>query len=194
MILWIILFILVLIISYVLAAKSMKDFTQTPASYEYGLFLIRQTRSLNEPLLNLIRQDLQQTDLAVSFERLFKGRQKALAVFGPRIILSKFSERLNLLELEDYTNVDKSLVTGWEVEVKNSQQIPLLEQQEHLWRQLIVSKEGSHIRCLVVSDRLAKLSKAHSNEQLLKAYQKRSFPKEQQIFLNTKEILKLLWL
>lgn len=217
MILWIILFVLVLLISYVLALRSMRDFTEVPT---YGLFLIRNIQSLNEHLLNLIYQDLQQTNLAVSFERLFKGQESALVVFGPRTVLTKFIKPLNLLELEDYTNIDKDMVAGWEIGVKNSNQtnnqtsepVPNLNQHEHFWWQVTLWRESTHIRCLVVSadgakrknlaqvlphfpsSRLTKLPKAFSNEQLFEAYKKRSFPKDKKEIQDTKEILKLLWM
>lgn len=219
-ILWIILFILVLLISYVLAARSMKDFTEVSSSENYGLFLIRNMQGLNEHLLNLIQQDLQQTNLAVSFEMLFKGQESALVVFGPRTVLTKFIKPLNLLELEDYTNLDGTSVAGWEIGIKNSHQndsqisspVPILEQHEHLWWQVIIWKGGSHIRCLIVSadgvkrknlaqvlphfpsSKLTKLPKAFSNDQVFEAYKKRSFQKDHKTILSTKEILKSLWI
>lgn len=220
MILWIILFALVLLISYVLALRSMRDFTFVPTSADYSLFLVRNIRGLNGHMLKLIQQDLQKTNLAVSFERLFKGHESALVVFGPRTILSKFVEPLNLLELEDYTNVDKDMVAGWEIGVKDNPKsdsqtfkpVPILEQQERFWWQVIAWKGGTHIRCLVVSadvakrknlaqvlphfpsSRLTRLPKAFSNAQVFEAYKKRSFPKEKKLIQETNEILKLLWI
>lgn len=222
-ILWIILFVLALLISYVLASRSMRDFSEVPTSADYSLFLIRNVKGLNEHLLNLIYQDLQQTNAAVSFERLFKGQESALVVFGPRTVLTKFIKPLNLLELEDYTNVDGTSVASWEIGIKNSHQNdsqiphhygagPILERHEQLWWQVIIWKGGSHIRCLLVSadgvkrknlaqvlphfpsSKLTKLPKAFSNEQLFEAYQKRSFPKNQKVALTAQEILKLLWM
>lgn len=219
MILWIILFVLVLLISYILASRSMRDFTFVLASADYSLFLIRNVRGLSEHLLKLIHQDLQKTSLAVSFERLFKGSESALVIVGPSKILTKYTHSLNLLELEDYTNVDKDIVAGWEVGIKNNPQIddtpksvPILDESEHFWWQVTLWKGGTHIRCLVVSaddakrknlthtlpyfpsSRLTKLPKAFSNEQLFEAYKKRSFSKDKKGIQDTNEILKLLWI
>lgn len=170
MILWAILFILVLVISYILAAKSMRDFAEVPSIQEHGLFLIKKRTGLNQQLLQLIHQDLQKSRSIISFERLFKGSESALVVFGPKKLLSKYNSNLDLLELEDYTNVDEGNVAGWEISTRDSHKedisqketaAPLLNQEEQFWWQVILWVEKgksqasglfkTQVRCLVIT-------------------------------------------
>jgi len=109
---------LVVAISFVLAYMSMKDYHYAPriSKDEYGLFLIRQTANLNTEALRSMSHQMLSEGLIISVERLFKGPQAALTIFGPRKILSKFMESLNLLELEDYTEkLMTSHISVWEV-------------------------------------------------------------------------------
>src|SRR3989338_11196841 len=100
MILWVVLFVLVVTISFVLAAKSMRDFTEVAhKGEEYSLFLIRQNTGLNVQLLNSIHDNLLSSGSIISFERLVKGQKSALAVFGPKKLLMSYKDFLNLLEL-----------------------------------------------------------------------------------------------
>lgn len=149
MILWIVLFILVVALSYVLALKSMKDFVQTPE--EGSLYLIRNRHKLSEAL-HFIAAKLQTSNLSISFEKLIKGKKAALVVYGPKQILEKLIPVLDLLELEDYTKKD----------------------DEQIWIQLILWGDlNAQIRCILVSTK----SSGFSNAQLLDNYQKRSFQK-----------------
>lgn len=113
MVLWIVLFILVLAISFILALKSMTDYQEVPKG-DNGLFLIRQTKQL---------KDLLDASTNIVLERLFKGKQAALVVFGPRQIVEKYKNHLDLVELEDYTNVDKDQVVAWEIGIKERLQV-----------------------------------------------------------------------
>lgn len=125
MILWVALFLLVVAISFVLALRSMRDYQDIPQKEkeEYGLFLIRQPGNFNAQILDHIGKALLADSLIVSLERLFKGSQAALAIFGPKRVLDKFMESLNLLELEDYTQgCSSSDVAVWEMGTRNTNQ------------------------------------------------------------------------
>ncbi len=148
MLLWFLLFLLVVAISFVLAYQSMKDFQDNPESLkaDYGLFLIRNPSQLTVELLKTLHDQVAAEGLIVSIERLFKGQESALAIFGPRQLLLSFSS-LNLLELEDYTEVDKEQIQAWEVGIKNKtalesadfqlfDNLPELKSDELFWWQI----------------------------------------------------------
>lgn len=201
MILWVILFVLVLGISFILAAKSMRDFSESlTEDSKYGLFLIRKTEHLTSHLLESIRSEHKLANFLVSFERLFKGTQSALVIFGVKKLLEKHKNTLDLLELEDYTNVDASHVSAWEVGIRgkgNNQKIfvnlPKILETEQFWWQLICPPNSKvQITAVIISpdktnrdnlsrvcqklapDRLIKLPQAFSSLQILEFYQKRS--------------------
>lgn len=120
MILWIILFLLIVAISFVLAYRSMKDYQEIPrhSKTEYGLFLIRRPENFNKDFLDRLSKLLVKEGLIVSFERLFKGSQAALTIYGPKKVLDEFIGELNLLELEDYiSNLDHNHLSIWEMGV-----------------------------------------------------------------------------
>src|SRR5437870_4004856 len=121
MILWLLLFFLTVAISFVLAYQSMRDYQENPGHFkiEYSLFLIRSPEALNINVLKAIEVELSKENLIISLERLFKGTKTALVIFGPKIILQKFSTTLNLLELEEYTKQAKDgQISVWEMGVK----------------------------------------------------------------------------
>ncbi len=219
--LWVVLFILVVAISFVLAARSMKDFTEIPtSSEEYSLFLIRKTDSLTAELLNSIHKNLLRTSLIISFERLFKGKDSALVVFGSSKLLMAYKDSLDLLELEDYTNVDVEQIFAWEVGIKKNGQwtkdngqsnLSQLSEIDQFWWQVVLSNDfKAQITAVVISadaqkrntltnnlqslspDRLIKLPKAFSNEQLFNFYKSRSFRKDNNNpILSSEEIIQL---
>lgn len=183
MILWIILFVLILAISFVLAVKSMHDFQEIhPQTGEnFSLFLIRNTPGLNKQLIEALYDDLAKSKLTVSFERLFKGPKSALVIFGPKTLLTKYTNTLNLLELEDYTDIDINQTVAWEMTVKDGKweegripaNLPTLSEQEQFWWQVIAwindkenDKFSLHIRAVVTSVdqfRLKELAKSLQN-------------------------------
>lgn len=191
MILWIVLFILIVPLSYALALKSMKEFVQTP-EVDTSLYLIRNKHKFSEAL-RLILHELQSSNLSIAFERLFKGKRSALVVFGPKKLLEKSVPILDLLELEDYTNVDVNSISAWETGEK-PKKLPELKDDEQMWWQLILwGNLYAQIRCILVSQALPGLPKASSNGQLLDSYKKRSFKKEEsQKSLNPEEIKEIL--
>lgn len=151
MILWFVLFFLIIAISFVLAYQSMKDYVEKPTLSAYGLYLIRNPLVFTAQLLDEIYLNLSSQDSLISFEKLFKGQKSALVVFGPKAILNKFTPQLNLLELEDYTNVDPSAVAAWEMIIKDYSLLqnpspvlnPALNDNEQFWWQLVLqAKKG----------------------------------------------------
>lgn len=138
MILWVILFLLIIVMSFVLAFLSMRDYHEIPgkSQVEYGLFLIRQTELFNHGFLDFIRESILKQGLVVSIERLFKGKQTALTIFGPKKILTQYAEKLNLLELEDYTlGLNHEHVSIWEVGTKIADKLNL-SHPGHLFQNL----------------------------------------------------------
>lgn len=127
MVFWIILFLLIVGASFVLAYRSMKDYQEIPEikRIEYGLFLVRQTEKFTAATLDSIGELLLDPGLIISIERLFKGTQAALTIYGPKMILDKFSLILNLLELEDYASgFDIEDISIWEVGSKDQKNRP----------------------------------------------------------------------
>lgn len=206
MILWLLLFGLVLALSFVLAVSSMRDFQDTsPKESEYGLFLIRKSQNLNKALLNFFQDSLKLGGI-VSFERLFKGSKSALVVFGPKELIGAYPS-LDLLELEDYTDVDLEQISAWEIGMQNGGQIfkslPKLAEGEQFWWQIILSGYFQvQIRAVIVSadasrrkelsDRLVQLSNAFSDAQVFDAYKSRSFNKDNLSSLPAEKVLALL--
>ncbi len=206
MILWVILFFLVVAISFVLALKSMKDFIDIPAnaSQEYGLFLIRKIQAVNADLLNHLNGRLLESNLILSIERLFKGKKSALVIYGPRKLLLSLNHVLDLLELEDYTDVNVEQISAWEIGIKDLSaewvsgqnifaSLPQFLDSEQFWWQITLN--GSFkiqiTAVLIAEDNqrrttlsqtlqsidpqvLIKLPKSYSNQQFLEFYQQRS--------------------
>ncbi len=220
MILWIMLFVLVVAISFVLAIQSMWDYQEVPVQSKYGLFLVRNSLALTPQVLTSIKEDYLKPGLIISFERLFKGSQSTLVMFSTRELGNAYKNILNLLELEDYSKVDMQ-VFAWEMAVKKSspeslsisyfENFPVLSEADQFWWQVVFSSTlQPQIRAVVVSpdstgreklaenlqnlatDRLTKIPKAFSNAQLLEFYQKRNFKQTKGQPLKTEEILKLI--
>lgn len=171
MILWIILFLLVVGISFLLSYRSMKDYQEIPhkSSEEYGLFLVRQTENFNINFLERIQQAILSSGLVISIERLFKGGKAALVIFGPKSALSSFTQ-LNLLELEDYAaGLDSKDIVAWELGAKGGsnfaeniinifKDLPeLREEDQFFWQVVLGAKKGkdayfqTQIRAIVYS-------------------------------------------
>lgn len=215
--LWIALFVLMVALSYVLAAKSMKDYQEVISEKgEYGLFLIRNRGGLTNELLHSIHNELLSSGLNISFERVFRGNESALLVFGPHNLLAKFNTVLNLLELEDYTKIDIDTSLAWEIGIKEKGQkifgnLPSLLDQEQFWWQLVLwvnknklmsfnSFQGQ-IRAVIKSeDPLKRKNVSQILQNLpdkkligIDLYKKRSFQKKNKNnFLNSMEIIQLI--
>lgn len=98
---WILLFIIVVGLSFLLAMRSMKDYQEIPASVlSYGLFLIRKPNNLNSDTIQNIGKALLKREF-FSLEKLYKGNSSVMAIFAPKNFQQQFPE-LDLLEIEDY--------------------------------------------------------------------------------------------
>lgn len=158
MLIWLILFFLVIAVSFVLAFKSMSDYSELPlsSSLKYSLYLVRNPQKLSVDVLNKFYKPLKDKTGLIALETLFKGPKKALVIFGPVDILQGFTNELGLLELEDYSKkltpqeLEHSLpkIAAWEVGLKNSAQklqtegklfpkTPGLLDEEEVWWQVV---------------------------------------------------------
>ena len=215
MILWLALFLLIVAISFLLSLRSMKDFAEVPqnSKLEYSLFLIRKSPNLTVSLLQSIHDDLASKNLIASIERLFKGSESALCLFGPKEMLENYLSALDLVELEDYTQtLTSSDTTVWEVGGRGVQpfkNFPSLEVDElFMWQILFlgkhmqiragVSSKQSERRRLLAKDlqslaegKLVKLPRPFSNDVMLEAYKQRSIDKEVKQY-NAETLLSLL--
>lgn len=123
---WVIIFLLISIVSFALALRSMVTFRQNPKdiSSDWGVFLIGNPQNLTQDLLDQLYQLCLNKRLIISLERLFKEGKTALVIFGGKSILGTFSQNLGLLELEDYSsaaNEKNALV--WDYSVKRGTQL-----------------------------------------------------------------------
>ncbi len=207
MILWIVLFGLVVVASFLLALQSMRDYQEIPKKDEYSLFLIRNSAALTSGFLDSFQKTL--NGQVLSFERLIKGGQSALVVYGPRNLLLSQRQMLDLLELEDYVRVNNKQISSWEVvdHKKIFQSLPALSTTEQFWWQLLLSPKNNkylgQIRVMVVSkdaerrrlvsERLNRLPKAFSNAQLLDFYSKRILRNDpNNLSLSSEEVVDLI--
>ncbi len=223
MIFWIILFAVIVFISFLLALRSMADFEESPTEkkHQYSLYLIRNSQFLNKAILDSVHKLILKDGLLISLERLIKGGESALVVYGPQEILRNF-EVLNLLELEDYTGIDPATLQAWEIGVRKQEKIesidsffkslPRLSGNEQLWWQLVLKAENSpgenkffqgQIRLVTSSvlseiknptaNGLTKVPKPFTKEQVIGFYQKRSFIQNKyNPILGSKAVLELL--
>ncbi len=220
MILWLLLFLLVLAISFILAFQSMRDYHEIPqkTDWEYGLFLIKNSAAFSSELLDILYQQINKEGLLISVERLFKGKESAFCLFGPKKILETYTESLDLLELEDYTNIDKEQISAWEVGIgqvlENGQKVfgnlPQLLESEQYWWQITIGKSfTSQIRAVLfskdlqrreelakafqnLSNNFVKLPSPYSVGQIFEFFKQRSLVKDSAILvLNSKQIIQL---
>ena len=159
MMLWVLLFLIIVGLSFVLAMWSMKDYQEIPqeAKTDYSLFLVRNTNNFNATFLDTL-QTTAKSGQIISLERLFKGTQSALAIFGPKIILEQYTTQLNLLELEDYAqNLSSQDLYIWEMGSKGFgkldaaidsvfKNLPALDNQDQFFWQVVLGvKKGKDI-------------------------------------------------
>ena len=150
---WLTILSIVLVLSFLLAMRSLKN-SQTkikPSSTPQSLFLIRNPDQITTELL----EKLHQTQTSLSFEKLFKGSEQALVLFGPKGLEQRLPE-LGLLELEDYlipkeqtfsnkdqTKVNADQAFGWQIALQPGMDKPDLSQlnlgvDEQLFYQIIL--------------------------------------------------------
>ena len=101
-----ILFLLIILISLLLTYLSMRDFEEGPQDFgaENGSFLIRKPHPLTAELFDFLYKVMRKDNVIISLERLFKGGESALVLYGPKKALSTLTQSLDLIELEDYIN------------------------------------------------------------------------------------------
>lgn len=163
----------------------MKDFWISPqdSTQDVGTFLIRKPKFLTSTLLDSMKERVEKDDLIVSLERLFKGGESALVLYGSKNLLLNFSKNLDLLELEDYSQQSKD-ASAWEIGVREKDydtsgslfsQFPKLERQEQVWYQIVLqSKKGAEgkfrcqIRAAVYSKNKERLKELSQNLQVPK--------------------------
>ncbi|MEK7617383.1 MAG: hypothetical protein AAB414_05010 [Patescibacteria group bacterium] len=219
-----VLFLIVILISLILAFMSMKDFRQNPKDFnlDYGLFLVRRPSSLTPQVFDYLHQEFEKTGLIISIERLFKGRESAIVLYGPRKILINFTT-LDLLELEDYTNK----LTGasiWQMSARKKNGIrgslfldipKLFKEEEILWQIILQAQKGGSrqfraqiLVAVLISDEnrkkeismflqaqkgdLIKVPQNLSSIQMMNFYQKRTILGRSKLTLTGGEIAKLL--
>lgn len=223
MILFWLLFIIIILISVILAYFSMRDFQISPEDFggQNSLFLIRKPQALTPQIISEIHESTQKMGLIITLERLFKGRESALVIYGPRRVLEGLDPALSMIELEDYLDGEIN-VTAWEIGIKKPKvfkeslflNFPRLEVGEQIWYQLVlqarrgINKQfSSQVRVVVVSPEiqrreklfndlmnkssLVKLPKPYSSAQMLDFYKKRSMLGSTYIKLTGEEIIKL---
>ncbi|KKQ65814.1 MAG: hypothetical protein US86_C0008G0037 [Candidatus Daviesbacteria bacterium GW2011_GWA2_38_24] len=100
----------------------MKDFVEFPnAKIPYSIFLVQNPENLTQEILSKIHKLLYTERFRkidpkiISFERIAKGKSKALVIHGPKELLKSLNE-LQLLELEDFSKkLEISRVLSFEV-------------------------------------------------------------------------------
>lgn len=210
MILWVVLFLLIIGISFILAYRSMKDYAgkQSP-NVERGLFLIRRPQNFGKEFLDSIHKQLSDEGLIVSFERLFKGRETALTIFGPKKILEQFTE-ISLLELEDYTlALDSKDIAIWEMNEPTNifKHLSELENEDQFFWQVVLGPKQAgepffqgQIRAVLYSKDPVKrealgsiLQGIASNKTEVASYQSRSLSKDKShLILDSSGVMRLL--
>lgn len=174
MVIWLILFFIVLFVSFFLAYRSIKDFQILPPySINTGLFLIKNTKGLTEEVLKGLFAGMVREDSTISIERVFKGSESALLVFGRKSILMSYFSILDLLELEDYINIKGKTVFFEET-------MPPLTLNEQFWWQMILLPQESENK-FKVQIRTAILAQSDhrgrelATEAFLRLFQSRAF-------------------
>jgi hypothetical protein len=111
---------IVAVIAFFLTLRSMKGFEDVAQpKQEFTLFLIRNESAVNEELLQDLSQMAITNRCQISLERLMKGAQSVLVIFGPQTLLPQYP-KLQLLELEDYLEDPAHSSTTWQHSSKAS--------------------------------------------------------------------------
>lgn len=152
MLIWIVIFAIVLGISFILALRSMGDYQELPQQTKtpYSVFLVRQPQALTAELLKQLHKGIIKEHLILSLERLYKDQREALVVFGPVKVLQRFSNVLGLLELEDYSQKIEA-GQSWEVGTKNGLkqgsgakfEMPEFLSNEQFWWQIVLDAQNT---------------------------------------------------
>lgn len=102
----------------------MKDYEEFPESLSLNaIFFVGNPQNFTEESLKKLREFFANRKQFFSLERLNKGKERALVIFGPRDIVEILPE-LNLVEIEDYL-ADANQTLTWLVEPKVNDKKPL---------------------------------------------------------------------
>lgn len=140
---WVIAFFIIILISSVLAYRSMRDYEEFPDSLSLNaLFYIGNPQALTTQTLKKLYDLNIAKKQFFSLEKLIKGKEKARVIFGSRDLVTDFPE-LNLVELEDYLDNESSLLSpdadkkvnvnqalSWLIEPKNNSKKAILVTDE----------------------------------------------------------------
>lgn len=139
---WIILFFVIILTSAVLAFRSMRDYEEFPENLNLNsVFFLGNPNAFTVETLKKLHGLLLGRKQFFSIERLIKGREKALVLFGPKE-LPGFLPELNLVELEDYLADPGYIHTDSEKKVNVNETITwLIEPKNNVKRLLHIGSE-----------------------------------------------------
>lgn len=102
-------FFIIILVSAVLAFQSMKDYEEFPGSENLNsLFFVANSQNFTENSLRKLHEAFLPNKQFFSLERLNKGQERVLVIFGSRKIPEILPE-LKLVEIEDYLADPNSL-------------------------------------------------------------------------------------
>lgn len=144
-----------------MALKSMSDYQEQPLNLglKYSLFLIIDSQKLTQEILKNIHDEALKSNTLFSLEKLFKGEKTALVIFAPRELVNKFTNTLDLLELEDYSLKEINNFKAWEIGSKDLSpkllekdffiKLPKLNKEEQLWWQIILKPKIGNFQSII---------------------------------------------
>lgn len=172
---WVVLFILIVIISFYLAWRSMRGYQEAPdelsdANTSFAPFYVSDSKTFNLNSLAKLHAFSESSGYILSLERLFKGKDSALIIYGPETMPETFPE-LKLVELEDYLQnptdsktsvfnekkVSLNQSYSWTIEPKNNpkksliikpgflKSLELENEQRFFWQSVIAPIKGTNI-------------------------------------------------
>jgi hypothetical protein len=152
---WIIGILSISLTSLFLTLRSMKGYHEEPTHFktEYTLYLVQNPHQLTQEVLSQLYKRVSSKGHLLAIEILQKGSKKAVVIYASRDIIQLALGVLNLIELEDYSNI-KSLdeVSAWEVGSRKKGILNLdrfesikhvgLQEEEQFWWQIVTQPLG----------------------------------------------------
>lgn len=181
MLFWLTLLLIIIVISFILAFLSIE---------KGGLFLVRNKDQITVDFLNALYDFLVKQNSVFSIERLYKGNKTTLVVFGPKSFLMPYAQRLNLLELTDYTaHINPANITTIETNTVTNFH---LKESEQFWRQFILHPAGKKQKFFDIQTREIYISATQKevtnvSSRILDFYRNRKFIKNKYNRLLTSE-------
>jgi hypothetical protein len=149
---WVAAFFIIILVSAVMAFRSMRDYEEFPENLSLNtVFFLGNPQAFTEQTLDKLHGLFLERKHLFSLERLIKGKEKALVLFGPKE-LAGFLPELNLVELEDYLGELDSDITGLNPEKRvsvNQTVTWLIEPKNNAKRQLHL---GTQLKELSIGD------------------------------------------